>query len=96
MAYHSIPWIELEREMYEILKTEKFATLFSFIIGFGLIAILIPVCKGEQCFVKKAPSVEEMKKTTFQLGKKCYQFTSETVECPAEGAIEAFVAYSPA
>jgi hypothetical protein len=96
VAYHSIPWIELEREMFEVLKTEKFATLFSFIIGFGLIAILIPVCKGDQCFVKKAPSVEEMKKTTFQLGKKCYQFTSEMVECPAKGAIEAFVAYSPA
>jgi hypothetical protein len=88
VAYHSIPWIELEREMFEVLKTEKFATLFSFIIGFGLIAILIPVCKGEQCFVKKAPSVEEI--------KKCYQFTSETVECPAKGAIEAFVAYSHA
>jgi len=82
--------------MYEILKTEKFATLFSFIIGFGLIAILIPVCKGDECFVKKAPSVEDMKKSTFQLGKKCYQFTSETVECPAKGAIEAFVAYSRA
>lgn len=82
--------------MYEILKTEKFATLFSFIIGFGLIAILIPVCKGDECFVKKAPSVEEMKKSTFHLGKKCYQFTSETVECPAKGAIEAFVAYSRA
>jgi len=87
VAYHSIPWIELERKMYEILKTEKFATLFSFIIGFGLIAILIPVCKGDECFVKKS---------TFQLGKKCYQFTSETVECPAKGAIEAFVAYSRA
>jgi hypothetical protein len=78
--------------MYEILKTEKFATMFSFIIGFGIIAILIPVCKGEQCFLKKAPSVEEMKNTTYHIGNKCYQFTPETVECPAEGAIEAFSA----
>ena len=76
--------------MFEILKTEKFATMFSFIIGFGLIAILIPVCKGDQCFLKKAPSVEEMKNTTYHIGKNCYQFTAETVECPAEGAIEAF------
>ena len=79
--------------MYEILKTEKFATMFSFIIGFGLIAILIPVCKGDQCFLKKAPSVEEMKNTTYHIGKNCYQFTSETVECPAEGAIEAFIVH---
>jgi hypothetical protein len=76
--------------MYEILKTERFAILFSFIVGFGLIAILMPVCKGEECFIKKAPSVDEMKKNTFHLGKKCYQFIPETVECPAEGAIEAF------
>lgn len=77
--------------MYEILKTERFATMFSFIIGFGLIAILIPVCKGDECFLKKAPSVEDMKKSTYHIGKNCYQFTSETVECPAEGAIESFV-----
>jgi hypothetical protein len=79
--------------MYEILKTEKFATIFSFMIGFALVAILIPVCRGDSCFIKKAPSVEEMKGSTYQIGKNCYQFTPETVECPAEGAIEAFSAH---
>ena len=64
--------------------------MFSFIIGFGLIAILIPVCKGDKCFIKKAPSVEDMKNTTYTIGKNCYQFTPEIVECPTEGAIEAF------
>jgi hypothetical protein len=92
MPYHSTVRVE-RSEMYEILKTEKFATMFSFIIGFGLIAILIPVCKGEQCFLKKAPSVEEMKSSTYHIGKNCYQFTPETVECPAEGAIEAFAMF---
>lgn len=77
--------------MYEIFKTEKFAILFSFIIGFGIIAILIPVCKGDSCFIQKAPSVAEMKKSTFKLGSKCYQFKSEPVECPVNGVIEAFV-----
>jgi hypothetical protein len=77
--------------MYEILKTEKFAIFFSFIVGFGLIAITIPACKGDDCFIKKAPSVDEMKKSTFRIGSKCYQFTPETMECPATGVIEAFV-----
>jgi hypothetical protein len=76
--------------MYEILKTEKFATLFSFIVGFGIVAILIPVCKGDQCFIQKAPSVDEMKKSTFRLGTKCYQFKPEPSECPVNGVIEAF------
>jgi hypothetical protein len=76
--------------MYEILKTEKFAVLFSFIIGFGLTVMMIPVCKGDACFVKKAPTVEEMKGSTFRLGSKCYQFKPEFVDCPKDGVIEAF------
>ena len=75
--------------MYEILNTEKFAIVFSFLIGFGIVVIAIPVCKGDECFIKKAPLVEEMKKNTFKLGSKCYQFRPEIVSCPA-GAIEAF------
>jgi hypothetical protein len=76
--------------MYEILKTEKFAILFSFIIGFAIVAIAIPVCKGDSCFIKKAPLIEEMKASTFQIGSKCYQFKPEIVDCPAFGVIEAF------
>jgi hypothetical protein len=76
--------------MYEVLKTEKFAVFFSFIVGMSIIAVLIPVCKGDECFLKKAPLVEEMKKSTYHIGSKCYQFKPETVECPASGVIEAF------
>lgn len=76
--------------MFEVLKTEKFAILFSFIIGFGIVAVAYPVCKGDDCFVKKAPSVSEMKTSTFRIGAKCYQFRSKVQECPASGVIEAF------
>jgi hypothetical protein len=76
--------------MYEVLKTEKFAVFFSFIIGVSIIAILIPVCKGKECFIKKAPSVNEMKRNTYRIGSKCYQFKPETIECPASGVIESF------
>lgn len=82
--------------MYEILKTEKFAMLFSFIIGFGIVVILIPACKGDECFIKKAPLIHEMKTSTYRIGSKCYQFVPETVTCPAVGVIEAFSAYRPA
>jgi hypothetical protein len=76
--------------MYEVLKSEKFATFFSFMIGVSIVAMLIPVCKGDSCFVKKAPSVEEMKNATYRISQKCYQFKPETTECPATGVIEAF------
>ena len=66
------------------------AILIIFMIGFGIIAIAYPVCKGDECFIKKAPSVNEMKDSTFRIGNKCYQFKPEIVECPATGAIESF------
>ena len=76
--------------MFEILKTEQFAVVFSFLVGFGIVAVAMPVCKGDDCFVKKAPLIDEMKSTTYRMGKKCYQFRPEYVECPATGVIEAF------
>ena len=76
--------------MFDVLKTEKFALIFSFVVGFGIVAIAYPVCKGDECFVKKAPSVDEMKKTTYHIGNKCYQFKPDIVDCPATGVIEAF------
>lgn len=79
--------------MFEVLKTEKFAKVFSFILGFSIVAFLIPVCQGDQCFIKKAPSPEEMKKTTYRLGKKCYQFRPDIVQCPEKGAIESFTLF---
>lgn len=82
--------------MYEVLKTEKFAVFFSFMVGLAIIGILIPTCKGDSCTIKKAPSVDEMKKSTFRIGSKCYQFKPKTVECPASGTIESFVNLTPA
>jgi len=76
--------------MFAVLKTSKFDIIFSFLVGFAVMSLTIPLCKGEECYVKKAPSIEEMKKTTFKLGSKCYQFKPETMTCPESGVIEAF------
>jgi len=76
--------------MFKFLKTETFSILFSFILGFGCMAVLKPACKGDNCYVQKAPPYKEIEKSTFQLGKECYQFEAETVACPGEGIIEPF------
>jgi hypothetical protein len=47
--------------MFAILKTSKFDIIFSVVVGFAIMSLTIPMCKGEQCFIKKAPSIEEMK-----------------------------------
>ena len=63
---------------------------FSFVLGMALVCLFQPLCSGPSCEVHKAPSIGEMKSTTYTLGTKCYQFQSSTVSCPASGAIEAF------
>jgi hypothetical protein len=76
--------------MFEVLKTEKFNIIFSFLIGFTIMVVTIPICNDDKCILKKAPSIEDMKTSTFKIGSKCYQFKPNVITCPAEGFIEAF------
>jgi hypothetical protein len=76
--------------MFEFLKSKQFNVLFSFLLGFGIMALLRPICHGPECLIQKAPPLEEVNKATYQLGSKCYQFRSAIVECPKSGVIEPF------
>jgi len=76
--------------MFEFLKTETFSLLFSFILGLGCMAVLKPICNGEECRIQKAPPYEEVKKATYQLGTDCFQFRAEPISCPTNGVIEPF------
>jgi hypothetical protein len=40
--------------------------------------------------VKKPPSFEEVKASTYQIGSKCYKFEAQHTDCPETGAIEPF------
>jgi hypothetical protein len=75
--------------MFEFLKSKHFHLIASFIVGLGLAAILRPGCTGPNCIVHRAPSVEEVTKSTYQLGSKCYQFKTEPTACADSGVIEA-------
>jgi len=76
--------------MFEFLHSKNFNVIFSFIVGLGIMTLLKPICKGADCIHQKAPPIEEVNKSTYQLGSKCYQFRSEVVECSKEGVIEQF------
>ena len=79
--------------MFEFLKTETFSILFSFTLGLGCMAVLKPVCSGSECRIQKAPPYEEVKKSTYQMGKECFQFHAEPIACPSRGVIEPFERY---
>ena len=79
--------------MFEFLKSEGFKLVGSLILGIGLVAVFKPVCKGDNCIKQKAPFVDEIVKSTYQLGQKCYQFKTHTMVCPEKGVIEPFRIY---
>lgn len=76
--------------MFEFLKSKNFHYVFSFLLGFAIIAVLKPICHGSECIIEKAPPLQEVNTSTYQLGSKCYQFRSSPVECPASGIVEPF------
>ena len=74
-----------------LLRDEKFSVFFSFVLGVGIICLFRPsACKGSECSITKPPTDKDFDKSVYRLGGKCYQFASETVTCPASGAVEAF------
>jgi len=79
-----------DNRMFEFLKTKAFDTVFSFLLGVGCMALLKPVCQGKDCHIQKAPPLDEVKSSTYQIGSKCYQFAVEHAECPDAGVIEPF------
>jgi hypothetical protein len=73
------------------LNDERFNVFFSFILGVGVICIIRPLCKGNDCNITKAPSDKDFEKYVYKMGGgKCYEFKSNVVECPSSGTIEAF------
>lgn len=76
--------------MFAFLKSKSFDTAFSFILGLGLMSLLTPICKGEECNVRKAPPYDEVRTSTYQLGSKCYKFDVKHMDCPLQGIIEPY------
>jgi len=74
----------------DILKTQMFNIIFSFALGIGVIAILRPICKGDNCNLVKAPPLTEWDGFVYRMGSKCYEYKSNIIECPVDGFIESF------
>ena len=80
--------------MFEVLKTESFNVAFSALLGIALVMLFYPSCKHD-CRVVKAPPVEELRSSTYQLGDRCYKFAAKPTSCSTPGStgivpIEAF------
>ena len=76
--------------LIDILKDKRFDFFFSFLMGVFIILLLRPICKGEDCFTFKAPSVKTISENAYKIGDTCYKFVPKDVKCPMTGVIEPF------
>lgn len=67
------------------------AAVVSFLIGFGIAAMFRPMCRGSDCLVLHGPPVKDVVDKVYQMGERCVEFTTEVVQCPAEGSDEEVV-----
>lgn len=74
----------------DLLKSQIFNVIFSFALGIGIIAILRPVCSGDNCKVLKAPTPTDWNGFVYRMGSKCYEYKTEITECPSDGFVESF------
>ena len=78
-------------QMFEFLKFNSFHIAASFILGLASVLVFRKACQGDECILQKAPPIDEVTKSTYQIGQTCYQFKTEPAECAASGVIEAFL-----
>lgn len=66
--------------MFEFLRTKNFHVFFSFLLGIFVILLVRPICKDEACIEHINPEIKEIESSTYQIGSKCYQFKTSSVE----------------
>lgn len=77
--------------LLRILNDDRFNIVFSILLGIGIVCIIRPLCIGSECSIEKPPVSDDFDKYVYKLGKKCYEFTPDIVECSKnEHAVEAF------
>jgi hypothetical protein len=76
----------------EAMEHPKVAFIISCVIGFGLAAIMRPLCKGPDCIVLRGPEISQFKDAVYQIGEGCYEFKVKAVQCPKDrvGLIKTF------
>lgn len=65
----------------KFLKTQTGKYIISILLGFGLATFFRKVCKGDNCVVFYAPSLDEIENKIFKQDGKCYQYNLVSTKC---------------
>jgi len=58
--------------------------------GLAIVLVVSPICHGRACMVVKAPPINEVNDSVYQIASKCYKFDTVQLDCPAQGVVESF------
>lgn len=56
----------------------------SIILGIGLASLFRKSCESRNCFVFKAPKLDEVESTVYKHDNKCYQFKTRSAKCSSQ------------
>jgi hypothetical protein len=73
-------------DYWQYMENPWLAAFLSFLIGFGIAAMFRPLCRGADCLVLHGPPVKDVINKVYQMGEKCVEFTTETMDCPKDGS----------
>ena len=73
--------IKKKMGVMRLLHTDNGKYAISFILGMGLASLFRKVCKDRNCLVFKAPPLDEVTKSTYTYGDKCYTFKETLTKC---------------
>ena len=73
-----------------LVSSEFGIKMLSIILGLGLATLFRKVCKGRNCMVFKAPTMQEVEESIYRKDDKCYQFTYDSVTCDTKKSVIEF------
>jgi hypothetical protein len=66
------------------IENKNVAFLLSCVLGFGMAALLRPMCKGPDCVILRGPPISQVRNAVYQTGSKCHEFEAKVVKCPVD------------
>ena len=69
------------KSLLKTIHTRNGQYIISFILGIGLASLFRKVCKDRNCIVFRAPDLDEVTKSVYNYGDKCYSFKKSAVPC---------------
>lgn len=67
--------------MLKNIYTPRGKIIISIILGIGLASLFRKSCESRNCFVFRAPKLEQVESTVYKHDDKCYQFKPKSTKC---------------